>query len=166
MKSILSSYHYFSQNFQWRRACSTSYPSGNQVDGSPLVAIRKQWLSRADLGPHKMMNQRENLASYRCFARWHDKKCLGFVVERMLKININVIICKKANASAGSMRSQISRNFEKMRIFNKISRFFSNFLNFSKKKDKTIEDWRGTLRVSVRKLGWRFTARLPYGNSG
>ena len=24
---------------QGRRSCSTSYPSGNQVDGSPLVAI-------------------------------------------------------------------------------------------------------------------------------
>ena len=25
------------------RACSTSYPSGNQVDGSPLVAIPKHY---------------------------------------------------------------------------------------------------------------------------
>ena len=39
-----------------RRFCSTSYPSGNQVNGPPLVAIRKQWLSRADLSPHKMVH--------------------------------------------------------------------------------------------------------------
>ena len=25
--------------FKGKRSCSTSYPSGNQVDGSPLVAI-------------------------------------------------------------------------------------------------------------------------------
>ena len=30
------------------RSCSTSYPSGNQVDGSPLAAIAK----RARVGPH------------------------------------------------------------------------------------------------------------------
>ena len=30
------------------RSCSTSYSSGNQVDGSPLVAIRKEWLSQPD----------------------------------------------------------------------------------------------------------------------
>ena len=37
----------------------------------------------------------------------------------------------------GSMRSQISRNFEKMKIFKKISRIFE-FFEFFKKKDKII----------------------------
>ena len=46
----------------------------------------------------------------------------------------------------GSMRFQISRNFEKMRNFKKISRIF-DFFEFFKKKDKTIGKWRGTLRV-------------------
>ena len=50
----------FSEKYQFHRgtrSCSTSYLSGNQVDGSPIVAIiRKQWLSRTDLGSHKMVN--------------------------------------------------------------------------------------------------------------
>ena len=39
------------ENFQGRRSCSTSYPSGNQVDGSPLVANTKTIAKRARVGP-------------------------------------------------------------------------------------------------------------------
>ena len=46
----------------------------------------------------------------------------------------------------GFMRSHISRNFEKIRIFKKILRIFCFFI-FLEKKDKTIKEWRGTLRV-------------------
>ena len=53
--------------------------------------IRKQRLSRADLGPHKLVNSEKSLSSYQCFARWTDEKCLGFVVERISKIYIDVV---------------------------------------------------------------------------
>ena len=53
----------------------------------------------------------------------------------MLKINMNVIKRKKANTSARLMGSQISRKFEKMRIFEKISKNIE-FLNFIEEKDK------------------------------
>ena len=52
----------------------------------------------------------------------------------MLKINIDVLICKKANAGAGSMRFQISRNFEKMRISKRISGIFEFFEIFRKER--------------------------------
>ena len=39
-----------------RRSCSTSYPSGNQVDGSPLVAII---LNRIELAQQAPANIRE-----------------------------------------------------------------------------------------------------------
>ena len=38
--------------FHWGgRSCSTSYPSGNQVEGSPLVANAKTIAKRARVGP-------------------------------------------------------------------------------------------------------------------
>ena len=39
----------------------------------------------------------------------------------------------------GSMRFQISRNFEKMRIFKKISRIFENFRFFKKEREENWE---------------------------
>ena len=53
---------------------------GNQVNGLPPPrhsrrVKRRLWLSRADLGPHKMVNQCKNLSCYQCFARRHDEKC-------------------------------------------------------------------------------------------
>ena len=44
----------FSENLEIHReicSCSTSYPSGNQVDGSPLVACTKTIAKRARVGP-------------------------------------------------------------------------------------------------------------------
>ena len=64
----------------------------------------------------------------------------------MLKINMDVIKCKKANTSARLMGFQISRNFEKMRIFEKISKNIE-ISNFIEEKDKKYMGWRGTLRV-------------------
>ena len=63
-----------------------------------------------------------------------------------MKINMDVIKCKKVNASARLMRSQISRNFEKMRIFEKISKNIE-ISNCIEEKDKKYMGWRGTLRV-------------------
>ena len=50
------------------------------------IAIRKQWLSRADLGPHKMINQCNIFWSYQGFARWWIWTCQGFFVQNILKI--------------------------------------------------------------------------------
>ena len=97
----------------------------------------------------------------------------------MLKINMDVIKCKKANTSARLMGFQISRNFEKMRIFEKISKNIE-ISNFIEEKDKKYMRWRGTLRVlraetwltvyrtiAIFRAGTSLTDHrsLPYGNN-
>ena len=62
----------------------------------------------------------------------------------------------------GSMRFQISRNFEQMRIFKKIWRIFDFSEFFKKRKTRKLGNGKALYESSVRKLGWRFTARLPY----
>ena len=52
------------QDNQGMKRHSTSPPCGNLVDGLPHDCLRKQWLSPADLGPHKMMNQCKISSSY------------------------------------------------------------------------------------------------------
>ena len=64
----------------------------------------------------------------------------------MLKINMDVIKCKKANTSARLMGSQISRNFVKMKNFEKILKNIE-ISNFIEEKDKKFMGSRGTLRV-------------------
>ena len=110
-----------------RRACSTSYPSGNQVDGSPLVAIRKQWLSRADLGPHKMINHCKISSSYQGFDGSHWEKCTENLVDRMLEINIDVIKYVKCNSTRRPLIYQNFWKFEKVEISKKKYRFFRKF---------------------------------------
>ena len=92
-----------------------------------------------------MINQCKILSSYQCFARWHDEKCTENLVKRILKINMNVIKCRKRNATTRFMIFQISGNFEKMRIFKKISKNMKFWI--FEKKDKKCVGWRGTLRV-------------------
>ena len=70
-----------------------------------IAIIRKQWLSRTDLGPHKMINQCKILSSYQCFSGWHGEKCRGFVVKRILKINMDVVRDQWANEKAWFYRS-------------------------------------------------------------
>ena len=111
------------RKLEGRRSCSTSYPSGNQVDGSPLVAIRKQWLSRADLGPHKMVNQCKILSSYQCFARSPGEKCTGFVVKRIMKINIDVVRAQWGNEKPMFYRSS---NFSRESYFQEIFGILEN----------------------------------------
>ena len=77
------------------------------------IAIRKQWLSRADLGPHKMINQCKILSSQPCFALSSRRKVLGFLVQNILKIQINVFKCRRDNATAGSMIFQALGKFHK-----------------------------------------------------
>ena len=144
------------------RSCSTSYLRGNQVDGSPLVAIRKQWLSRADLGPHKMINQCENLPSYRGFARWHGEKCLGFVVERISKINMDMIKARKGNEKHTFHEVPDFQKFRKNENFQENNENFRIFWIFQKRKTRQLGNGEALYESSVRKLGWRFTARLPW----
>ena len=59
---------------------------------------------------------------------------------------MDVIKCEKANASTRLMGFQISRNFEKMRIFEKNSKNIE-ISNFIEGKDKKFIGWIGTLRV-------------------
>ena len=70
----------------------------------------------------------------------------------MLKINMDVIKCNKANTSARLMGSQISRNFEKMRIFEKILKN-KEISNFIEAKDRSMWDGEALYESSVRKLG-------------
>ena len=53
----------------------------------------------------------------------------------------------------GSMRSQISRNFEKMRIFKKISIIFEFFEILEKRRNMKLKDEEALYESSVRKLG-------------
>ena len=94
------------------------------------IAIREQCLSRADLGPHKMMNQCRILSSYQGFARWHSRKPTENLVERILKINRDMIKCKKENARARLMGFQISGKFWKIENFKKNLDFFWKFQIF------------------------------------
>ena len=88
------------------------FPAETRLTVYRRLDIRKQWLSRADLGPHKMMNHWKSWSSYQCFARWHDGKCTEKLVKCIWKINMNVIKCENRNATT---RLMISQNYEKFR---------------------------------------------------
>ena len=49
------------------------------------------------LGPAQNNKPMRNLSSYQGFARWHDEKCTGFVVERISKINMDMIKARERN---------------------------------------------------------------------
>ena len=140
---------------------STSPPCGNLVDGLPhdchilpsRRVIRKQWLSRADLGPHKMRNQCKLLSSYQGFARWPSRKPAENLVEGMFKINLDMIKYKICNATTKPLIFQQIRKFRKNDKFRENLDFFKidfqelfGFLLFRC-------EWRGTLRV-VRAETW------------
>ena len=67
------------------------------------------------------------LSSYQCFDELPGEKCTENLVERMLKININVFNCKNENATTRPMISQNFRTFQKMRISEKFSKKYRNF---------------------------------------
>ena len=66
------------------------------------------------------------LSSYQCFDGLPCEKCTENLVERMLKINMNVFNCKNENATARLMISQNFRTFQKMRISEEISKKYRN----------------------------------------
>ena len=77
-----NSLKFWSHNFRGRRSCSTSYSSGKQVDGSPLVVIRKQQLSWPDWSPRKKcILSTEHGRGY---------NCTGSVVCCMSRMDIDV----------------------------------------------------------------------------
>ena len=86
------------------------------------------------------------LSSYQCFDGLPWEKCTENLVERMLKININVFNCKNENATTRPMISQNFRTFQKMRISEKISKNIE-ISNFIEEQDNKFMGWRGTLRV-------------------
>ena len=118
------------------RFCSTSYPSGNQVDGSPLVAVRKQWLSQPDLGPHKMMRHHPKMIELSRFWIITLRKCTGNSAERTIKMKVELIKHANANATTWSIGFQIFENFRKIKKFVIFSEsftfilFFYHFQNF------------------------------------
>ena len=65
-----------------------------------------------------------------------------------MKINIDVVKCRKRNARARLMGFQISENFAKMRIPRKI-----DISNFKKRKLRRLRDGEALYESSVRKLG-------------
>ena len=81
------------------------------------------------------------------------KKTQENLVERMLKMQMNMIIHKKANVSASVMRFQISRNFEKIDNFWKQMRKNENFRFSEKRKMISAGDEEALYESSVRKLG-------------
>ena len=94
------------------------------------IAIQKQWLSRPDLGPHKMMNQRKILLSYQCFVRWPTRKRLEKVVQNISNILINVSNCRRDNASVRSIGSLVIGRFRKNENFRENIDMFFQILIF------------------------------------
>ena len=111
-----------------RRACSTSYPSGNQVDGSPLVAIAK----RVRVGPRTQVH----MTLKKLF--WMDissRSGLGsdmIILDNVLKIFMELL--KQRNDNAGEKfylvqafskvrnlveNSKIPKNLEILKILSK-----------------------------------------------
>ena len=117
------------------------------------IAMRKQWLSPADSGPHKMINQCNIFSSYQGFVRWHVEKCLGFVVKRILKINMDVVRGRWANEKPWFYRS--SKFYR--------GSFFQDFLEIFKRSRKKFsfggfewDEWKLNL--------WRHSTSPPCGN--
>ena len=91
------------------------------------IAIRKQWLSRADLGPHKMMNQCKILSSYQCFEVSPWEKCTENLVERIMKININWPIHRKRNEMKKTIGAQSFWKIRKNVNFQEKMEKYENF---------------------------------------
>ena len=143
---------------------------GNWIGGSRVrklgwrltarLPCGSSWIRKEERANKKWCNIGRIWSSLQSFAGLHWGKCTEKVVERMLKIDMDVIKCGNGNASVGPMRSQISRISETIKNFQIFEIFF----------EKTIRGWEGKrdgmvealYESSVRKLGWWFTARLPW----
>ena len=74
-----------------------------------------------------MINYEKILSSYQCFARSPEEKCTGFVVKRIMKINIDVVRARWGNEKPMFYRSS---------KFSRESCFQENFEIFRNKKKK------------------------------
>ena len=82
-----------------------------------------------------MINQCKIFLSYQGFTWSHGETCLVFVVKRILKMNMDMIIAREGNKKHRFHGISKFENFEKMRIFKKMSKIFE-ILYFSRKEDK------------------------------
>ena len=93
--------------------------AGTRLTVHRSIAIRKQWLSRADLGSQKMVNHRGFLSSYQGFSRPLREKCTENLVQRMVQINMDVIKYEKHNVTTRPVIFLNFRKLWKMRISRK-----------------------------------------------
>ena len=95
---------------------STSLLCGNLVDGLPHDFLTETVAKPGRLGPAQNDKPMLNFFDLERFCSMTYKKNQRNLVERISKIDMDVIKCKKANARARLIRFQISRNFGKIEI--------------------------------------------------
>ena len=90
---------------------STSPPCGNLVNGLPHDCHTETVAKPGRLGAAQNGKLMQNFVELSRFRSMTLKKTQENLVERMLKINMDVIKCRKENAWVRLMRSHISRKF-------------------------------------------------------
>ena len=143
---------------------STSPPCGNLVDGLPHACHTETIAKPARLGSAKNRATWENSIELSMFwwmtlRKVHRKPCRAYIKDqygchKMLKRNV----------TTRPMISLNFRNSEKMRILRK-NRKIWKFQISEREMKRMLWDDEALYESSVRKLGWRFTARLPYQNT-
>ena len=96
---------------------STSPPCGNLVDGLPHDCHTETIAKLARLGPAKNGTTLENFIELTMFCIMFEEKNSGFLIQNILKINIDVLNHIKGNATARSMISRIFWKFGKVQNF-------------------------------------------------
>ena len=128
---------------------STSPSCGNLVDGLPHDCHTETVAKPGRLGPAQNDEPMQNFIELSMFWWWPWIKPKEKFVERILKINRNMIKCKKDNTRARLMGFQISGKIDKIENYKKNLDFLkiSNFKEPIGKWDEKCDGWRGTLRV-------------------
>ena len=110
-------------------SCSTSYPSGNQVDGSPLVAIfpmesnTKTIAKRARVGPRTLVLLTMKMLFQIMFVSDKRLEISIIILVHVLKLWIELI--KQRNDNAGE-KFYLMQAFSKVQILVKISKISKN----------------------------------------
>ena len=112
---------------------STSPPCGNLVDGLPHDCHTETIAKLASLGPAKNGTTPPEFGRVDNILEDEFQENRQNIFERMSKINMDVIKCRKCNARARLMGFQIFENFQRMRIPRKIEIF-----NFGEEKAKKL----------------------------
>ena len=99
-----------------------------------IAIIRKQSLSSPDWGPQKMMNQWNKFSSFQGLARWSMRRSKENLVERMLKIHINALKCRKRNVTTRLMISQSFCKVRKNENFQEKIETYDNFKCFKRER--------------------------------